>query len=110
MTVIEPVKGLREDPTESLELLRQKVLGALAAIVDPRFTSYIDVITQPPTYVSYQNHIQGLHHFFRSEFNEAIQSFEKAYQVDQDFAQPYIFAAVANLNLHEYSKAEKLMK
>ncbi|MFC1849203.1 protein kinase [candidate division CSSED10-310 bacterium] len=105
LSALAPIEGSKSDPLPSIELLRQRLLGALATIYDPRLRSFAVVGCQPPTYKSYQEYIKGLQLFLELEFAAAIPHFERAESLDSSFPQPLIFAAAAYLNQGDFQKA-----
>ena len=107
---LDPVSSPVEEPLKAIELLRQKVMGVLAIIYNPRFGSFVDVLGQPPTYEAYKEYTEGSELFGRYDFKEAIGHFSRAAELDPSFKSPLLMAAVAYLNLGENAKAGELAK
>jgi len=108
---IDPVSGSTAEPLKAIELLQQKVMGALAMIIDPKLKTFMDESGQPPTYEAYKEYVEGIDLFFRSEFRKAIGHFLNAAELDPNFkALPLGYAAIAHMNLGEIAKADELVK
>ena len=108
---IDPVSGSTAEPLKAIALLQQKVMGALAMIIDPKLKPFMDESSQPPTYEAYKEYVEGIDLFFRSEFRKAIDHFLNAVELDPNFkALPLGYAAIAHMNLGEIAKADELVK
>jgi DNA-binding SARP family transcriptional activator/TolB-like protein len=59
MLSIEPAGGPRDDPIIAVETLRQRVVGALATVLDARIAPYTDAHRQPPTYEAYRVFVEA---------------------------------------------------
>jgi len=108
--VLDPVSGPVDNPLEAIELLRQRVMGVLATLLDERISQVIDRTTKPPTYEAYQEYIDGLQVFSRGEYEKSIEHFSRAIALDPDFIYALTSIAVAYLNQGEYAKAEPFFK
>jgi serine/threonine-protein kinase len=113
---LDPVTGGVEEPLKSIESLRQKVMGALAFISDPRTKSSMGLMGQPPTYEAYKEYVEG-GDLIRIHYDNkgAIEHFSRAAELDPSFISPLLNATVAHINLGEagepgeYAKAEELI-
>jgi tetratricopeptide (TPR) repeat protein len=110
LSAIEPVNGPIENPLKPIQLLSQRIMGALATIVDPRLEIFVDIKSQPPTYESYQEYIEGLTFFLQRKYRQAIEHLQQAAALDSTFVLPLLWASVAHKNLDEYAKAEAIAK
>ncbi|MCL4839425.1 MAG: hypothetical protein KJ058_15830, partial [Thermoanaerobaculia bacterium] len=79
---IEPTTGPRATPGAAIELARQRVLGALAAVLDPRFMP--GPRSRPPLYDAYREFMAGVH-LFGVDYDAAIPHFERALAIDPEF-------------------------
>ena len=64
---LDPVSGPVEEPMKAIEVLRQKVLGALAEMSDFRLWPVLDISGQPPTYEAYKEYAAGQDAFASAE-------------------------------------------
>jgi tetratricopeptide (TPR) repeat protein/TolB-like protein len=96
------VTGSRRTPTEALETLRQRTMGALVTDFDPTHLS------QPPIYEAYQEYATALR-FFGSDYPECIRHLERAVAIDSTFLSPRLYMAIAYGNLNEWAKADSII-
>ncbi len=106
---LDPVSGPVEEPMKAIEFLRQKVLGALAAMSDLRERPVLDLLGQPPTYEAYKEYAAGREAFLRGDWTRAIELYLRAAELDPGFKRPLIAAPSAYWNLGQYAAAEKLI-
>jgi len=91
MNVIDPVAGPADDPLNPIELLRQKVMGALAANFDQSFRIFSDRKLQPPLFEAYQEFLKGQKLYYDQEYVNANQHFFKASTIDTSYLLPIIW-------------------
>jgi len=106
---LDPVSGPIEEPLKTIEVLRQKVIGALAGITDLRFRPFMDISGQPPTYEAYKEFAAAQEAFFRRDYKRAIELCLRAAELDSSFKTPVMMAAAAYRNLGQYAAVEKLI-
>jgi tetratricopeptide (TPR) repeat protein len=107
---LDPVSGPVDDPVKAIELLRQRVMGALASLLDERISQLINWGGKLPTYEAYREYIDGLQVFSRYEYRKAIEHCSRAITIDPDFIQPLVVISMAYLNLGEYAELEPIFK
>ena len=112
---IGPVIGSASDPLKPIELLRQKLMGSLAANFDQDFISFSDRTLQPPLFNAYQEFLTGQKLYYQYKFNEAIHHFYKAAELDTSYFLPLIWASGVHFsngfttdNIDEYRKSDSL--
>jgi serine/threonine protein kinase len=105
LDVFEPERGSKSKPTEIINLLSQKIMGAVAA----RFSSLdgFAFYKKPPNYDAYCEFIEGKR-AFGDNYALSIQSFEKALQLDPEFLMPKLWLSFAYDNMTRYEEANKL--
>ncbi len=115
LNAVGPVNGPVSDPLKSIELLRQKLMGSLAANFDPHFISFSDRILQPPLFDAYQEFLTGQELYYQYKFNDAIQHFYKAAKLDTTYFLPLVWASGVHFsngftldNIDEYRKSDSL--
>ena len=96
------------DYSRALALLRDKVAGAFATLVDPRVESLVDRSTPAPSLIAYHAYAEGLDCYIRSGrvgvFNPCnpAPNFEAAIRADSSWTLPYIWL------MYEYRNAGRL--
>ncbi len=108
MSIVGPVAGPAGDPLNSIELLRQKVMSALAANFDQSFRIFSDRKLNPPLFEAYQEFLKGQELYYDHENVDANQHFFKAATIDTSYLLPVIWARSASRNSDEYEKADSL--
>jgi hypothetical protein len=73
-----PVAAAAADPLKGVEVLRQRVMGSLAAILDPAFSNLGSVTAQPPSFAAYREFITGEEALARGEYRDAVAAYERA--------------------------------
>jgi DNA-binding SARP family transcriptional activator len=95
VAAIEPVRGARNAPRAAIELLRSRVMAALAARLDPKLEHWSYAAAMPTTYESYRELRLGIDAFVADEFSEATSHFERSAALDTSSATPLVWAAWA---------------
>lgn len=106
LSALDPVSGPVDDPVKAIELLRKRVMGMLASLLDEKISAFIDGGMKPPTYEAYREYLDGRHVFFRYEYRKAIEYYSRAIALDPDFILPLMWTGWAYLNLGEYAELE----
>jgi tetratricopeptide (TPR) repeat protein/predicted Ser/Thr protein kinase len=99
---LEPVKGSLDDPTDVIEKLRQRVMGALAPDLEFSFGSWKGA--RPPSYEAYQEFILGMNSY-GSDVAEAISHLEKTVKLDPGFMPARLWLARSYSILGQGDKA-----
>jgi tetratricopeptide (TPR) repeat protein len=104
---------------ESLERLRQRVMGALAAIVDPRLSSWAAVSGAPPSFEAYQHYIEGIERYAGGSMltgatparalRDAAGSFRRAFDLDTTFTAALVWAVLARRAAGPPDAADELL-
>ena len=108
LMALNPVVAPVDSPLVAVELLRQRVMGALASLVDPRLTEWATAFSQPPSYDAYQQYVEGMTQFMRLNQPRAIQHFLRAAELDSTFASAMVFAAFAYGTMEQWAQADSL--
>ncbi len=106
---IEPVAGPYDRPSEAIEALRQRVMGAIASIIDPRIEQPAELMGHMPSYASYRAFIEGLELFWRSDFAGSRRHFQRAIALDPQYHLPRILQIFSHTNVGEWVEAESLV-
>ncbi len=60
LQAIEPITSETAKIMDGVESVRQRVLGALAMVLDERPEGDVEAASKPPTYEAYQQYLQGV--------------------------------------------------
>jgi tetratricopeptide (TPR) repeat protein/TolB-like protein len=111
LRTIAPISGPLENPLKPIEVLRQRVMGALATLFDRKIKTLIDIRSQPPTFQAYREYIEAFELFYRRiDYKGAIEHSYKAAALDKTFTLPLLLAATAHVNLGEWAEADSICK
>lgn len=92
-----PMSAEVDEPQPAIREMRERMMGAFANILDPRFGA-VAPGSSPPSYEAYQAFIAGDELFFRRDYAEAAEQLLAAYDLDTTFAVAAVRAAVAYNN------------
>jgi DNA-binding SARP family transcriptional activator len=109
---IEPVRTAGSRETDQLPLVRERVLGLMAAVLDVEWAGLPnspELGLPPPTYAAYRAYATGLDHFVRLDFARAIPCFERARSLDPNIHYPILLEAGSHLNLGEWEAVAALI-
>jgi len=96
------VTGLREAPTDALETLRQRMMGALVTEFDPSLRA------QPPIYEAYREYSTGMR-LFAADYTECIRHLSRAIEIDPSFTSARLHLAIAYGNIGHRAEADSVM-
>ena len=105
---IGPLSGSLEEPTEVIERLRQRVMGALAVHLRDNLSDYPNDFRHPPPYPAYQAFLEANEHHFRSENQEAIADYTRAYRLDTTFLEPLAASIVSHTNDGDFEAGDSV--
>jgi len=106
---IEPVEGPYNRPGEAIDALRQRVMGAIASIIDPRIEQPAELMGHMPSYDAYRAFIEGLEVFWRADFADSRRHFQRAIELDPDYHLPRILLIFSHRNVGAWADAEALV-
>ncbi len=111
LTAIEPVTSEARKTMDGVESVRQRVLGALALVLDKRLEGWATQVSKPPKYDAYQQYVQGLDLFSKQfDYQGALEYFKRAYTIDTSFFFPLTDACAAYINLGQLAQADSLVR
>ena len=111
--VMEPVRTSLEPEAEALALVRERVLGLVATVLEKDWTGVpgtLELGLPPPTFAAYRAYCTGLEYFVREEYPKAIHWFEKAISLDPEFRRPVFLASASCMNLGEWNAVAELVE
>jgi TolB-like protein len=106
---IEPVEGPYDRPDEAIDALRQRVMGAIASIIDPRIEQPAELMGHMPSYAAYRAFIEGLEIFWRSDFAGSQRHFRRAIELDSEYDLPRILLVFSHTHVGEWTEAVQVM-
>jgi serine/threonine protein kinase/tetratricopeptide (TPR) repeat protein len=108
--VTEPVTGPLDRPTETIELLRQQIMGALSVHLDDRLSDYAGRMRPPASFGAYEYYIEGLERFSNGDLTGAISSFTRTTEIDTEFFMAYGWLAVCYIYQNNYVMADTVVR
>ena len=107
LRAIDPVSGLTARPLDVIEVLRQKVVGALAVQFDTTVAA-AGLVSSPPTFAAYKAYLDGIRLFSQLRIAEALPHLDSAVALDSTFM-PALFAkASAHADLGQFVKFDSI--
>lgn len=88
-----PLLTTLTDPRPALAALRQRVIAALAVVIDPRLRDWRGRTSQPPSYAAYREFAAGVDATNRLDNAEALRLFKRATALDSSYTLPLVWAA-----------------
>ena len=105
---LSPVITPLDSPLVAVELLRQRVMGALATLVDERLRTAARAYSQPPSYEAYQQYVEGMTRFVRIDLPVAVGHFLRASELDSSFVTAKLLAAFVYTTMEDWRRADSL--
>lgn len=107
---VEVAGSSRAAPLEGVEALRQRVVGALAPLLDARLARSAAAASAPPGYAAYVSYADGLTAFFEGDLAEASARFAHASADDPEFTAPLIWRVFAERNQRRMQAADSVVR
>jgi hypothetical protein len=107
--VVPPVRMTVVSPGPPLDQLAQRVAGAVAALGDPRFASWLPAAASPPTLAAYQELDRGMDLRLRNRMSESIAHFERAAALDTAFTWALLESALAHMTVGDRAGADSIV-
>ena len=86
-------------PEKALEALQAQVMGAMAAVLDPRFTAWTSKSPRPPNFRAYESYIAGQSAYWSGRpAGESRRYFAEAVQQDSTFLTAAVWLAFVGAN------------
>ena len=106
---VPPVSASRRERTAMLEPLRQRVMAVVLVAHDLRSAEW-NIGAPPPTYVAYEQFLEGMDLFARGEWRDAIPSWDRAAALDSAYALPVLHVIQAYLNMNDVAAADSVAR
>jgi serine/threonine-protein kinase len=110
LRALDPVVGPAGNPITSVEVVRQRVMTALATLFNPKVATWAGAASQPTSFEAYQEFAEGLDRFGRLDMQGAAEHFERAATRDSTFSVALIWSATARLNLGQIAAADAIAR
>ena len=109
LRVVAPVRGSADRPVELIEVLRQRVLGALATHFDTTAESF-GTLNSPPTYAAYKRYLEALRLSSQFRFAEAIPHLDAVLALDSTFLSALVAKTWAHANIGDLTTFDSLVQ
>jgi len=119
LRAVGPISGLVDAPSDGIDALQERVMGAVGTVVDPRFASWAGASSLPPTLQSYLRYAEAVDLYREREMEAAAEAFLKAADGDSSFTAATVWAALArtfawyerpeNMDDEKLARAESLV-
>jgi predicted Ser/Thr protein kinase len=111
LQAIDPINCGSSRIMEGVEIVRQKLLGAVALALDERLTGTSLQQAKPPTFAAYQEYMQA-REIARTDFDwvAAAGRYRHAYAMDTTFLEALLRACGSCFNANEYNRMDSLVQ
>jgi DNA-binding SARP family transcriptional activator len=113
LQVVEHRASPDEPVVDSVDRLRERVAGALAAALDVRLAAWAGAASQPPSFEAYRRFTDGMDLFTHRpspDYRAAAERFLTAASLDEGFTAPLIWAVTAYMYAHDFPLADSLAR
>jgi serine/threonine protein kinase len=105
----EPVSGLLESVTGTIENLRQNILGSFAIHFDEQLSRFAGVSHLPATYDAYRYYVEGVERFGDGDFTGAIAVLNRSTELDPDFIFAHVYKAYSYIRIFQMAVADSII-
>jgi serine/threonine-protein kinase len=96
-----PITASLDDPLAGVELLRGRIAGSLAMLVDPAFGGLAVLTSQPPSFEAYREIVEARDAANRFDYTTAVTHYLRAAAMDSSYLYPVVGAAESYYRLGE---------
>lgn len=107
IVALEPVAGPAAAPMRAIDLLRQRVMGAMATRAEAVHS--VDDPLRPPLYDAYREFIAGFE-LFLSDEARALRHFQRAAELDSTFVTPLMYQTYLYHLRGDYARVEECLR
>ena len=108
LRALPPVRAAAADPLAGVDRLRREVVGALAALVDPRYDPGDDV-RPPPSYEAYVALIRGEEAANSGATERAVAEYRTAAAADSTYALPLLRLAITSFEAGQCARVDSIV-
>ena len=98
-----------DSPQRALDEIRQRVTGAVAALLDPRYASWFPQANAPPTIDAFRAFARGIELQLNGQFEEALSHLQRAVATDPTFTWALMQSAVVYMNLAQSEPSDAIV-
>ncbi len=106
---LKPETAPHGSPEDAVGALQGRAMGMLAVAFDERLATRAGALARPPTFEAYRAFEQGVDRYIRSEFQEALPHFARAFELDTTFALALQYQAIDYYALRQYRQADSVL-
>lgn len=110
LKVVQPIGSTLEKRMLAIELVGQKLMGAIAFRSDLYSSLYDDIPGYFPTYEAFREYRVGSELFFRGQYLQSVDYYRRSSEIDSSFKLPLILAAFAYSNSRYYSASDSIVR
>ena len=103
-----PITASVADPLAGVEVLRGRIAGSLATLVDPDFGGLAVLTSQPPSFEAYREIVDARDAANRFDYATAVGHYLRAAAMDSSYMFPIVAAAESYFRLGECSVVDSL--
>jgi serine/threonine-protein kinase len=103
-----PVVASVEDPLSGIEVLRGRIVGSLAALVDPGFGGLASLTSQPPSYEAYREIVDARDAANRFDHASAVTSYLRVAAMDSSYMYAMVAAVESYMRLGQCDVVDSL--
>jgi tetratricopeptide (TPR) repeat protein len=98
LRAVGPIRVPATSPVEGIDRLSERLMGALAVLVDPHFKEWARRTPTVPTYDAYREFVEGMDLYQKADWEQAIKRLRLATELDPSFTLARLWLAEAHLN------------
>jgi hypothetical protein len=103
-----PIVASTDDPLSGVEVLRGRIVGSLATLVDPGFGGLAVLTSQPPSFEAYREIVDARDAANRFDHATAVAHYSRAAAMDSSYMFPVVAAVESYYRLGECSVVDSL--
>ncbi|MGD2068385.1 MAG: BTAD domain-containing putative transcriptional regulator, partial [Gemmatimonadota bacterium] len=110
LRALDPVATDAADPAGALEPLRQRVLGAMGILYDPRIDAWAEGTLRPPSYPAYVEFAAGIERYGARDLPGMAEHFEGAVRLDPDYLTARLWLAWTASLAGDWARADSIAR
>ncbi len=104
-----PVMVHRSQLDMGVQLVRDRLMGAMAVWTGDRLRRVPGLAERPPTYQAYLAFNRGLDEHLVQNYREATAEFDQAWRLDTSFVVPLVYSAMSRYNTGDYAELDSVL-
>jgi tetratricopeptide (TPR) repeat protein len=98
LRTVGPIRVAVTTPVAGIDQLSERLMGALAVLVDPHFKEWTRSTPTVPTYDAYREFVEGMDLYQKADWEQTIKHLRLATELDPSFTLARLWLAEAHLN------------